>query len=164
MLKLDPLNMVFMVVNILVLYALMKKFLFKPLNRVLEERQALTDKVITDAKTAKEEAEKLKDQNEKLLKETEKKQGMILSEAREKASLEYERIVSEAGKKAEEITEDADRDAEKEHERMLEDARKDITDLVVDAGSRISLMKSDPEGDRALYDEFLESLDREENS
>lgn len=156
--------MIFTVINILLLYALLRVFLFKPLNKILEERQSQADSVIADAKKARDEADKLKNQNEKLLKETEKKQTSILSEAREKASLEYERIVSEAGKKAEEITEDADRDAEKEHERMLEDARKDITDLVVDAGSRISLMKSDPESDRALYDQFLETLDQEENS
>ncbi|MCR5303478.1 MAG: F0F1 ATP synthase subunit B [Lachnospiraceae bacterium] len=162
MLKLDPINILFTIVNILVLFTLVKRFLFKPIHKILDERQAQADSVLADATKARDEAEKLKTENEKLLKSTEKERDAILSEAREKAAVEYEKVVSEAGKKAEEITVEADRDAENEHERMLEDARRDITDLVVEAGSKLSMTKADPESDRVLYDRFLEALDREE--
>ena len=49
--------------NLLILFLLMKKFLFGPVKKILDERQAIIEKDLSDANLAKEDAEKLKEEN-----------------------------------------------------------------------------------------------------
>ena len=51
MLKLD-LNLLWTVVDVLILYVLLRKFLFKPIQNVLDERQKLVDANLADAQDA----------------------------------------------------------------------------------------------------------------
>lgn len=56
MLKLD-INLLYTVVNILVMYALLRKFLFKPVQDVLDKRQKMVDDELANAQDAKTRAE-----------------------------------------------------------------------------------------------------------
>ena len=49
--------MIFMLGNLLILTLLVKHFLFKPVQKILNERQRRADALIADAKQAKEQAE-----------------------------------------------------------------------------------------------------------
>ena len=51
MLKLD-INLLYTVVNILVMYALLRKFLFKPVQDVLDKRQKMVDDELANAQAA----------------------------------------------------------------------------------------------------------------
>ena len=55
MLKLD-LNLLWTVVDVLILYVLLRKFLFKPIQNVLDQRQKMIEADIAAAKTSKTEA------------------------------------------------------------------------------------------------------------
>ena len=55
MLKLD-LNLLWTVVDVLILYVLLRKFLFKPIQNVLDQRQKMIGADIAAAKTSKTEA------------------------------------------------------------------------------------------------------------
>ena len=55
MLKLD-LNLLWTVVDVLILYVLLRKFLFKPIQNVLDQRQKMIEADIAAAQTSKTEA------------------------------------------------------------------------------------------------------------
>ena len=55
-----PWTFVFTVANLFLTVFVMKKFLFKPINDMLEKRKALADAEIQDAIKAKEEAQAMK--------------------------------------------------------------------------------------------------------
>ena len=55
MLKLD-LNLLWTVVDVLILYVLLRKFLFKPIQNVLNQRQKKIEDDIAAAQTSKNEA------------------------------------------------------------------------------------------------------------
>ena len=55
MLKLD-INLLWTVVNVLIMYALLRKFLFKPVQDVIAKRQQMVDANLADAETSKKEA------------------------------------------------------------------------------------------------------------
>ena len=55
MLKLD-LNLLWTVVDVLILYVLLRKFLFKPIQNVLDQRQKTIEADIAAAQTSKTEA------------------------------------------------------------------------------------------------------------
>ena len=55
MLKLD-INLLWTVVNVLVMYAVLRKFLFKPVQDVIAKRQQMVDANLADAEISKKEA------------------------------------------------------------------------------------------------------------
>ena len=66
MLRLD-INLVFTVINLLVLYFFMRKFLFGRVNKIVEERKALIEKQFADAEAAQNEADSMKTEYENKL-------------------------------------------------------------------------------------------------
>ena len=66
MLRVD-INLLFTVVNLLVLVCLMKKFLFKPVREVMEKRQAEIEESYKKAEQVNEDARHLKEKYEESL-------------------------------------------------------------------------------------------------
>ena len=148
MLKLD-MNLVWTVINVIILFLLIKKFLFKPVNNILEKRQQEAEDVLSEATAKQKEADDLS------LKQLELDKEKSLEEAHNKASQEYDRIVSEADKKAGEKLEDAKAAAEKEHSQMIADAKDEIAGMVIEASDKMTASKADPETDHALFEKFI---------
>ena len=61
MLRLD-LNLVWTIINMLIIYAIYRKLLYQAVQKVLDARQAEIDKQYADAETARQSAEQLKEQ------------------------------------------------------------------------------------------------------
>ena len=59
MLRLD-INIVWTILNLLIIFAIVKIFLIKPIHKILDARQAEIDKQYADAKAAQDSAEELK--------------------------------------------------------------------------------------------------------
>lgn len=152
MLKID-FGLVYTAINLLVLYILLKLFLFKPIHKVLEERQRRIDQSFAEADEAKASAEALERQHSDSLQGIEEEKRQVMAEARKKASAEYDRIVDSANTKAAGIVEKAKTEAAAQKEDMLQKARGEITELVVNATARVAGVSS--EGDSSLYDDFL---------
>ena len=68
MLDFSLVNIICIVVNLLILFILMKLFLFKPVEKIIKKRQEEADEQINQATAAKEEAEKLQQEYEETMK------------------------------------------------------------------------------------------------
>lgn len=154
MLRLD-INVLWTVINLLIIYVIARKFLFKPVRKVLEARQAQIDKQYEDAQAVQENALELKNNYEKSLDSAAKEKIEIISEAREKASAEYEKIVADAKAQAEKIVTDARKTADQEQEKRMHQAQEQIADLVVAATAKLVAAKQNAEADRELYNQFI---------
>ena len=53
-------SILYNVINILVLFVLLKIFLFKPVTEIMEKRKAMIQQDLDDAKKAKDDAEQMK--------------------------------------------------------------------------------------------------------
>ena len=80
MLRLDW-NLLFTVINLLILYVLMKRFLFKPVNEILEKRQREEDARLSAAEEAKNSALKSKEEYEASIKNAEQEKKKIMQQA-----------------------------------------------------------------------------------
>ena len=67
MLRLD-INIVWTILNLLIIFAIVKIFLIKPIHKILDARQAEIDKQYADAKAAQDSANELKGQYGGILK------------------------------------------------------------------------------------------------
>ena len=133
----------------------MKRFLFKPVNAILEKRQQAADAQFAEADRQKAEAKESQEHYDALVQGAEDEKKRIVADARQEASAEYGRIVSEAKDKADGIVEKAKADAENEKAAAMQQADAAVRDMVVTAAARMVAMKDAIESDRALYDKFL---------
>lgn len=144
------------VVNVLILLAVVRIFLFKPIQKVIAERQAEADAKLDEINEEKEKALALKEEYEKSMKEMNGKQNEVLEEARKKAGLEYDKIVLEANETAKDIIDKAKREALQEKDKIIAGANNEITEMVVNATAKVLAVKKDPAHDKALYDQFIQ--------
>lgn len=155
MLNLSPWNLLFTVLNLLILLFLVKKFLFKPVMNIIAKRQELIDRQFAEADTAQKEAAQLKEQYENRMNAAGKDAKQTLLEAKTRARAEYDKILADADEKAAQILEEARKSADLEHAKAVRDAKADITRLAVEAAGKIVGSADLASADQALYDEFL---------
>ena len=154
MLKID-FGLIFTVINLLVLYLLMKRFLFKPVHRILEERQAKVDEALANAAQAEEQAKALERERSQAMEDIEAERQEILQKARRSAAAEGERILADANERSEKLVEEASVEANRQREQMLQHAQGEIAELVLSAAAKVAL-GGEGSDDGALYDIFLE--------
>lgn len=154
MLRLDW-NIVFNIINLLILYLLMKRFLFKPVNAILEKRQAEADSRFLQAEEKEAQAKESHEKYEALLHDAKGEKERIVAEARTEATKEYGRIVEDAKRAADGIVENAKEDAKREKTVILQEADSEIRDMVVTAAAKIVGASAGTENDSRLYDSFL---------
>ena len=154
MLRIDY-NLIFTVINLLVLFIGLRFVLFKPVKKILDERQAEADREYDEAKEKQAEADALKEQYDASMASIEEERSRVMSEARTKADGEYQRIVGHAEEQAREITDRAVTEAENQKKKILKSAEEEIADMVVTAAGKVAGSASGADFDRSLYDEFL---------
>lgn len=154
MLRLDW-NLLFNIINLIVLYLLMKKFLIKPVTSIMEQRKALIQQQLANAKDAEKAAGDLKCQYEERLQTSREESGKIVDQARQEAKREYNRIVEDADSRAGKILEDARKTAELESEKTLRDARTQIAGLAMAAAAKVVGETGSSMSDSRLFDQFL---------
>lgn len=154
MLRLD-INLVFTIINLLIIYFIVSKFLFKPVKKILAKRQEEIDQQYADAESAKMQAGALQQQYEDRIKGIDEEKAAAIDAARAKADAEYGRIVTEAKAEAQKLVSDARRIAQSEQERSIRLAQEQIAGLVVEATARVVASGQGQTADRELYNQFL---------
>ena len=154
MLRLD-LNLVFTIINLIVLYALMKKFLIGPVIAVMDERESLIKGQLADAAKDKETAAGIRKEWEVKREHFETQGSQIVAQAKEMAKNESARIISAANADAARILKDAKANAEAEKEKALMDARTQIAGLVVSAAAKVLDENAGEDQNRRLFEGYL---------
>ena len=155
MLSLDPFNLVCIIVNLIVLYILMKKFVFGRVLNVIEARQQMINEEKAGAKAVREEADRLKKEYEENLRQADETSNRIVQEARNRAQDEYSRILDRAAADAEAMKASAQKSIAMEREKTMDELHAQIMDLAVEAAGKIMSEKAGPENDSILYDAFI---------
>ena len=164
MLKFDIVNVVCVVVNLLVLYVLMKKFVFGRVTKIIDARQALLEEKKASVAKAQEEADRLKKEYQKSLENANETSVQIVKEAKSRARAEYNKIMSRAAADAEAMKAGAEKAIATEREKQMDELHVQIMDLAVEAAGRIMAEKSSPETDKALYDAFIKEAGDVDNA
>lgn len=155
MLKLDFWNLVFTVINLLVLYLLLKKFLFGPVEAIIAKRKAMIEEDMESARAAEAEAVELKEKYAAQLTKANEESREIISKAKADACAEYDKMMTAADKKAEKVVETARKNMEAEHEKMMSDMKPEIAGIALSAASKVLGECTSDAQNLALYEEFL---------
>lgn len=153
MLRIDS-NILWTIINLLILYALMKHFLLQPVHDILEKRKQEIESDFALANQQKQEALESKNKANQQLENMQTICDGMLADAKEQASLEYEQIIADANKKSDEMIEQARiKTIEVANEEKAK-AKSEIADLINKAADKITNTKSDEK----LYDDFLKEM------
>ena len=106
-------NVVFTIINLIVLYLGLRKFLIGPVTNVMEQRKQMIEGQIADANNLKTEAGDLKKQYEEMLAQAHEESAELLEKTRKSAQAEYENRINAADAEAEKIIENAHKNATK---------------------------------------------------
>ncbi len=146
------------IINFIVFFLLLRRFLFPPLLRMLDERKQRIAEGLAAADIARKEAEA---ERARLMAqiEAERKEAQARIAA---ASAEAERvkaeIIAQAQREAEVIKAKAIAEAEAERQRILAEAHRQIAELTVLATERVVRRSLDESLQRRLIEDFLAEL------
>ena len=138
-------EIIWVFVNLLILFLLMKKFLFGPITKLLAETQLA-------------EAERQKAEYTQQLASARGEAAHIVEEARKRADLAYSRRMDEAAQDVQHLNEQAARQRAADREAMLASAQKQVADLVLLTTAKVSQRTLDADADRAMLDALLEEV------
>ena len=156
--SIDVWTCIFMLVNLVLLYFAMKKYLFEPVKKMIDDRQKEIDDLYADANQSKADAAELKDQYEVRLAEANEEKEEILRNAYRKAQLREEEILREAQDKATQTLKRADEQIELEKKRALNEIKDDVSNMAVDIASAVLARDIQEQEHSALIDSFIETL------
>ena len=137
MLSIDPWNILWTVVNLLVLYAIFKKFLYQPVMNVINARDEMVKNQFADAKKEQEDAKALKAEYQDKLESAQTEADQIILEARDRAQKEHERTLEKTRVEADAMLEKAKSDIANEQEKATKAAEADIAKLALIAARKI---------------------------
>ena len=149
------LNLVWTIINLIVLYLLLKHFLISPVTNIMEQRRKMIEDGFRNAQTAQDDANRLKQEYESALSGARQESVQIVEDARKSARAEYDRIVSEADEKAGSMIEAAKESVRTEREQTMKELKSQIAGLAAASAARIIGGHADGKGNSALYDQFL---------
>lgn len=153
----DVWTMIFTWGNLLILFLLVKRLLFKPVNRILEQRTKQIEEDSTKAAKARAEAEAMQAEYEEKLAQARETAGEIVQSANYKASLRGEEILNEAQKKASEMLKKADEQIAKDRKKAMNEMKNDISGLAILAAKQVLGREINPADHEKLIEEFIEN-------
>lgn len=148
-------NLVFEVINLIILCLLLKKFLIKPVTAVMDRRQAEIADGLRNAKNSEAQALEIKKRYEEALKDARNESGRMLDQAKQRAQEESDRIIREAGDQAADIMRKAEKNIEREREKTMADLQSRIAELALSAARKVTGTSERSREDLLLYDQFL---------
>jgi F-type H+-transporting ATPase subunit b len=157
LLKFD-LSILWTFVNIIVLFLFLKKFLFKPVNEIMEKRRNAIQNSLQDAEDRRTEAHQLKSDYEAELKVAGEQATAIVKEAREKAEQEYNKILQEAKQEAGRVMAEADKAIGLEREKAMEKAQAEIAGIAMLAASKLISKNVDNDANKLFLGDFLKEV------
>lgn len=148
--------------NLLILTLLVKKFLFKPIKKVLDARKAAIDEDYNAAAAEREKAEEAHRNYQAAMAGARQTADQMIADAARTAERRGNEIVLEARDKAAEIRKQAETDAALEKKKAEEDIRHEIAEVSAQLTGKLLAREINADDHRELIDSFLQNMGNEE--
>ena len=151
-------QIVISLVNLLILTWIIKRFLYKPVKKMLDARRAAIDADYAQAKAAREEAEEDRLNYEAAMAAAKQTGDQIIADANRTAEFRSNEILAEARERASEIRRQAEVDAVLERKKAEAEMKHEIANVSAQLTGKLLQREINEEDHRSLIDSFLEDL------
>lgn len=125
------------IISLLVAYLILKRFVFKPIIKLLDKRRESVENELKEAEDKMAQANEKIAQAERKIIEARAEASEILSEARSQAQKQSMMIISEAKEEAVAIRERAESEATRMHHSIVEHMRDEVADLAITISRKV---------------------------
>ena len=146
------------VVNFLILLFLLKKFAYKPILDMLDERKKSIEDAINNAETAKNEAEKMRKEYETRLAEAKQEAQEIMAKATKLGEEMKREIVENAQSEATKAIQKAQEEINREKDLAIAALRDEVAVLAVMAAGQVLGKAISVEDHEKLVKEFVSEV------
>lgn len=157
-LTIDPVTMIATLINTLILFLVLKHFLFKPVNKILDERKQNVEETYRQADEKLTEAARLESEYTEKLANAKEESAEIVKNATKRAQTRSDEIIAEAKKEASSLIVKANADIEKEKKRAVNQIKDEISDIALAVAEKVVEKEIDPKDHERLIESFISEL------
>ncbi len=157
-LGINPWILLAQIVNFVLLVVLLRLVAYKPIQKMLKERQERIQKGLEDAAAAEKERAEIAAERNAVLSQARAEAERTVAEAARRGREEAERLLAEARQEAERIRASAQQEAEFERLRVMGQMRGEIAALAIAAAHRLVGESLDEQRQRALVASFFSGI------
>src|SRR5699024_10202769 len=146
----------FLLASFHTLLEVLSYYVWKPVKKVMDDREQLIHDDIDFAENRKLEAERLKEENEALLKSTQAEISELMENAKGQAKREQEMIIKDAEARSSQMINDAQADIEREKEKAIRDINDQVAEISVLIAEKMIRKELNSEDQKSLVAERSE--------
>ncbi len=154
----DVWTALFVLLNTLTMFFVLKHFLFQPVLKMIKTRQDEIDSMYRDADAAKESAGAMEQEYQQKLSEAMETGDRIVKDAVVRGQKREEEIIRQANAEASAILDKAAADAAQEKKKAINDAKDEISGLAVAIAEKVIGRELTVKDHDRMFDEFIDQL------
>ena len=144
--------------NLLIIFTILERFLFKPVQNVMAARQEQVDKLYGEAEEDRNAAQGMKQEYEARLATAREEADGIVKNAVQTAQRKGDAILAEANTQASRMKQKAEEEISMERKQMLMDVRSEISDIAVSIASKVVEREVQKKDHDSFVDEFIRNV------
>jgi len=154
----NPWTALFILLNTLTIFFVASKFLFKPVMKIISDRQQEIDGMYEAAGSARKEAEALRTEYQQKLSAAQQTSERLVKEAVLRGQNREEEIIRKANAEAAAIMDKAAADIAMEKKKAINDAKDEIAGLSLAIAGKVVGRELNSRDQSALIDQFIKDL------
>ena len=149
------------VITFAILLFLLVRYVYPPIRKQIEQRQAEIERSIDEAEKTRAEARELLAEYRRQIEEARGEGRQILEDARKQAEAQRERTKREAREEGDRIIQRAREEIDRERESAVREVRREVADMVVQASEQVIGRSIDRDEHERLISQALDDLEAE---
>ena len=158
LLGVNPWTALFTLANTVALFLVMKKFLWGPVLKMIQERQQEIDSMYAEAGAAQNEAKALQAEYQNKLSVAAETSERMVKEAVARGQSREEEILRQANAEADAIRRKAGADIAQEKKKAINEAKDEISVIAMAVASKVVGRELNEEDQAGLVDSFINEL------
>lgn len=153
--EIDVKDLIFVMVNFLILVAILYKFMWGPVINMIDSRQQTIDDSLNKADAARKEAEQMSAKLAEEIADARRQAKSIIDEAQKSAEAVKEDILAQARDSADSMLERAQVEIAKEKANAILEIKGEVADMVVSVAGRLLAENMNDQQHMALVDKYI---------
>jgi len=161
-LSIDPAVLLLQIVGFVILYLLLRRFLFRPLLGVMEQREQEIEAGLKRGEEAARQLARIDEERERVIAQSREEGREQVRQAVRDGEQARERLLKEARDDVQQLHARARDSLKLEREEAMLELRRQVVDLALLAARQAVLGRLDAEQHRRAVDDFIADLEKEQ--
>ena len=156
--QLDPGLFVWTILTFLLLVFVLAKFAWKPLLKMLQDREDMIRSSLEDAEKAKSELERLNEESEAIMAKARSEAQSILADGKAAAEKVKDGIIAKSKEQANKIREDSENQIKVEKDKAIAEIKEEVVNLTLSVAEKLIQKNLSDADNKSLIEESLKKV------